>query len=480
MGTLGKFMTTGKVLWGEDKIGEQTRKALQVLDARQITDPARAESFFNDFMKSSQVEGGSDFKADDLRTALRQGRIMTQGQSDRFVTSVLPQMGVDMGPAQAGTGLMSAHSALIGGKQKKEAAAFQTKIGLRDKNGELVGKEKFLRDVDKWVDEDLIPTMQKQKVDVNDPAGVGEFLGKFLTRTPADALGNLVTGRQQRMRREEQRKPAKGMDDAENLHKQDVGAALGAVNAQLTNMASSAKLAEASISGLNGAMGLIQQAGQKLNEPGGWFDQGKKKLEQETRDAQSVGSAVKWLFDKDKDISDAGRNWFEKNTPFGRGTPNENPRVGGRKKADGDEWPSFAAPVPYALGSGVSGSFTPAGRSWRSYFDTSSARLGRGKRFVPPMFSAPEVSETTIHGTGVGSGNTTVQATLTGSADVKGEATLTVKIEAPELIRAYHDAQRAIALAGQLNPNGPGSTGKSSPDALAPPPRGNTGYGGPR
>jgi hypothetical protein len=61
-----------------------------------------------------------------------------------------------------------------------------------------------------------------------------------------------------------------------------------------------------------------------------------------------------------------------------------------------------------------------------------------------------------------------VQATLTGSADVTGEAALTIKIEAPELIKAFHDAQRSISLSGRLNPNGTGSTGRSSPDAEAP------------
>jgi hypothetical protein len=61
-----------------------------------------------------------------------------------------------------------------------------------------------------------------------------------------------------------------------------------------------------------------------------------------------------------------------------------------------------------------------------------------------------------------------VHAILAGSADVKGEAALTVKIEAPELIKAFRDAQRAISLVGRLNSNGPGSTGRSSPDAQAP------------
>lgn len=59
-----------------------------------------------------------------------------------------------------------------------------------------------------------------------------------------------------------------------------------------------------------------------------------------------------------------------------------------------------------------------------------------------------------------------VKAELTGSAEVKGEATITVKVEAgSELLRAVETARSAAKLSGQLNANGPGSTGKSSPDA---------------
>jgi hypothetical protein len=39
-------------------------------------------------------------------------------------------------------------------------------------------------------------------------------------------------------------------------------------------------------------------------------------------------------------------------------------------------------------------------------------------------------------------------------------------------------SEAAIKLAGQVNSNGPGSTGTSSPDAAAPAPKGNTGFSG--
>jgi len=68
------------------------------------------------------------------------------------------------------------------------------------------------------------------------------------------------------------------------------------------------------------------------------------------------------------------------------------------------------------------------------------------------------------YGTGAGG----VTATLTGSAEVSGEAKLTVTASS-ELISIVDQAKQAIHLAGQLNANGPGSNGRSSPDAAAPP-----------
>lgn len=474
MPTIGRFMTAGKVLWGSDKIDEQTRKALQVLDARQITDPARAESLLNALVKSSQVEGGPDFKADDLRTALRHGRDMTRGQSDRFITSVLPQLGVDMGYSQAGTGLASMHSALIGGRQTDAAAEFQRKAGLRDDGG-IAGRELFSRDVDRWFDEHLIPAMKRAGVDTSDPAAVAGFNAKFFSnRTAADVAGNLVSGQAQRIKRREQQEAATGMAGAERLHTQDVGVALEAVNTQLANMASSAKLAEAAIGGLNSAMGLIQQAGQKLNEPGGWFDRGKKQFESEKRDFETVGGAVAAVLDFDKRVSDAGRSWLETRTPFGRGSPNYNARVGGGPRpADGDRaWPPSPAAVPYSPG-GPNATYAPATTSWADFFNTRATRLG-GRRAATPSFAAPEVSDTMTFGTGAPGDKRSMSVAVEGT--VHGESKLTIEINAPTLLEIVRRAEAVIKLSGQVGgTNGTGSTGKSSPDAQAP---GGTGFNG--
>jgi TP901 family phage tail tape measure protein len=60
-----------------------------------------------------------------------------------------------------------------------------------------------------------------------------------------------------------------------------------------------------------------------------------------------------------------------------------------------------------------------------------------------------------------------VKAELTGSAEVKGETEVKVTVEAgSELLRIVESMKSSIAnLAGRLTANGPGSTGKSTPDA---------------
>lgn len=91
--------------------------------------------------------------------------------------------------------------------------------------------------------------------------------------------------------------------------------------------------------------------------------------------------------------------------------------------------------------------------------------------------AGPEVSDTTRWGTGVDGDKGPVSVTVSGG--VTGEATITVKVEAGStLLQAVEQAHTALKLAGQINSNGPGSTGKSSPNAAAPSPKGNTGASG--
>jgi hypothetical protein len=462
MSTLGKFMTSGKVLWGSDKIEEQTRKALQVLDARQITDPERATSLLDALVKSSQVEGGPDFQAADLRTALRYGRDMTRGQSDRFITGVLPQLGVDMGYSQAGTGLASMHTALIGGRQKEAADEFQRKVGLRTDAG-LVGQSMFSRDVDKWFDEHYIPAMKKAGVKLDEAADVAAFNAKFFSnRTAADVAGNMVSGQAQRIRRREQQNLATGMAGADTLHTKDVGVALEAVSTQMANLATNAKLAAPAIAGLNSAMEAIQATGESAKGGllGEIIDRAKKSVETDIGDVKAIGGVLGRAFDWDR----ANANNFPSVVPQW---------LGGRPGF----WPKGSYPAAEdPMGADYQRKAFHSDAYWSGLGRlgaTAAGEAGLRKALAERNgFSAPGLSQTMTYGTGV-QNQSNVEKSINVEGEVHGEMIGKFTVEAgSELLRVHEqNKQLSAEISGRLRllgGNGVGSTGRSSPDAAAP------------
>lgn len=59
-------------------------------------------------------------------------------------------------------------------------------------------------------------------------------------------------------------------------------------------------------------------------------------------------------------------------------------------------------------------------------------------------------------------------STVSVTGEMNGQATMTIKIEAPELLKVMSQAEAIVKMGGALRGNGPGSTGRSSPDAAAP------------
>ncbi len=121
----------------------------------------------------------------------------------------------------------------------------------------------------------------------------------------------------------------------------------------------------------------------------------------------------------------------------------------------------------------------------RKYWNMDRQRLGLPEIGTPPELDGPEISPTmTYQNSMAGKPNwgnplaTSLGASQSVSGQVTGQVTgetkLTVVIEASsELIKAVSKADAAVrmvgALQGALNPNGPGSTGRSSPGSRAVP-----------
>lgn len=150
-------------------------------------------------------------------------------------------------------------------------------------------------------------------------------------------------------------------------------------------------------------------------------------------------------------------------------------------------WAAGAAALPWlAGGAGIAGGLYAMHKSVEDagYGGMTSGermRKQRGgsmretyaKNWGYPSGGGPEVTPTMTYGTGTGgdkSSNVTVSGQMT------GEGKLVLEINAgSSLIDVARRAEAAISMAASIQSNGPGSTGKSSPDAAAPSPRGNTG-----
>jgi hypothetical protein len=108
--------------------------------------------------------------------------------------------------------------------------------------------------------------------------------------------------------------------------------------------------------------------------------------------------------------------------------------------------------------------------------DVKALRKSKAHRKSPMLdrlstaFASPELSPSMTYGTGLGRDAGPVTATLVGSAEVSGEAEVKVVVEAgSSLLQVVEQARRInMDLRGSVNANGPGSAGKSSPDASAP------------
>lgn len=105
----------------------------------------------------------------------------------------------------------------------------------------------------------------------------------------------------------------------------------------------------------------------------------------------------------------------------------------------------------------------------RARHRTQAAKYNWWGKYDPPVFgTAPEVSRTTTYGTGI-NGRDGLTAQLTGSAEVSGKVDVKVTVEAgSSLLDVVKRAEASAQLSGRLNANGPGSAGRSSPDAAAP------------
>lgn len=466
--TIGQMTTVLQSLKGKDKAVEEGRKFFTALDVLgKNIDPKEVRELADGFIKAQGVEG-ADMNLGGVMTMARRMKSAGATVSNRFLYTTGVGLARDMGDDRAGNALamMMQQEA----QATKQAKAYGQQYGLRDKSGQFVDRSTMMRDPDQWAWTNVSAAMRRAKLDPTKAEDVNTFLQSAYSNSSArDVLSKLMTQREQYEAKGPQFGRAPGLEAAGQLPSRDAFVAFEAVQAQLRNLASQKDTMDAAAKGLNQLSTAISQLGDAM-EKGGWIkkamDFASEKFAKESRDLEALKKVGEKVMEFDRASSTPGGllNYF-------RGDPSK------------PDYPAAEDPMgaDYSRRSFHSKDYwTGLGREGASA--SSAARLRAEAERNVPGFSSPGVSQTMTWGTGVQNQSSVEKsANVQVEGEVHGEMEGTFKfvVDSSGLVTAVDEMKRLSAdIAGKLRSiggNGPGSTGRSSPDAQAP---GGSGYSG--
>lgn len=239
---IGDVMARGLVvlqsLKGKDQAIEESRKFFKALDTMgKNINPDEVKALYDGYVKAIGVEG-ADMNMGDLLLAMRRSKSAGPGLSNRFLMTSAPGLMQDMGADRFGTALGSTVAQVIGDRATKKAKAQQTAYGLR-KGGKFLDARKLQQDPDLYAWENLIPALQKKKINPDDVTGVTKAMNEiFSNQLVSDIFTKLITQREQYQGKATQVDKAPGIAGAQALPGKDPWVALEGTMAQLRNHAS--------------------------------------------------------------------------------------------------------------------------------------------------------------------------------------------------------------------------------------------------
>ncbi len=469
--TFGEMLTVLQSLKGKDKAVEELRRFMQALDVLgDNLNPKQVRDYAMGFTKAAGVEG-ADFDLGRLLAMSKQLKSAGATVSDRFLMTTGVSLGRDMGDEKAGNAIAMMMQQEV--QATKEAKAYGARYGLRDKSGKFIDRSAMQSDPDQWAWRNIPEAMKRAKLDPNKAEDVNTFLNNaYSNQSARNVLSKLMTQGDQYRAQAQAFGRAPGLDAAASLPGRDPFVAYEAVFAQLRTLAGQAPIMDSAAQGLNALSGALSGFNDAVHKNGDWIrdlgkgvgDKVKDWWGNETRDAQAIWNAGKKVLDWDKSMG-ITPPWAPKMAdPYPAGDDPMGKDYSARQQHSAAYWGGL-------------------GREGASA--TSAARLRREAEDQArrTTLAAPGVTQTTLYGTRLQN-----QASVEKSADVnvrgdiEGQVEGIFRVEAgSELIKVVEDMRRlAIDVRGRLstlsvNTNGPGSTGRSSPDAQAP---SGTGFGG--
>lgn len=457
--TMGEMLTVLQSMKGKEKAVEELRRFMSSLDVLgRNMDPKQIRDLAMGFTKAAGVEG-ADFDLGRLLAMSKQLKSMGATVSDRFLMTTGVSLGRDMGDEKAGNAIAMAMRQEV--QATKQAKVYGRKAGLRDKFGRFIDRNLKQSDPDLWEWKHVPGAMRRMKLDPSKNEDINTFFNSFYSNESARNFGSKVVTQGDQYRAQARAfGNASGLDAAHPLMRRDPFVAYEAVFAQLRTFAGQAPVMDAAAEGLNNLSAGISTLNDAV-KPGGWLHdfgkEAKARWETTKKEFDTVQGWGRAVLDWDKSVTEWGKGLLD-------GGPGSN-RLGTRRAADVpvSAWPSSAPAIPY-WGGGSNATYAPAGINWHG-LNPGAARLGTGRRFTPPSFPAPGVSESTVYGTGAPGDKAATTVTVDGV--LKGEGKLLIEISAPSVLEVVRRAEAVLKMTGRVS-NGPGGTGLSSPDAEAP------------
>lgn len=466
--TIGQMTTVLQSLKGKDKAIEEGRKFFTALDVLgKNLDPKEFRELAEGYTKALGVEG-ADMDLGGVLAMSKRLKAAGATISNRFLMTTGVGLGRDMGDERAGNAIAMMMQQEV--QATKGAKAYGIESGLRDKNGKFVDRSTMMRDPDYWAWKNISAAMRRKKLDPSKPEDVNTYLQSAYSNSSArDVLSKLMTQREQYEGKAVQFEKAPGLEAGKpgpgGLQGRDPFVAYEAVFAQLRTLAGQAPIMDQAASALNKLSGSISGLNDAVSKNSDWFKGAGEKVskwwDSETRDAQAIWDAGKKVLDWDKRTGITPPWAPKKSDPYPAGDDPMGKDYSARQQHSAEYWGGL-------------------GREGASA--ASAARLRR-EAADQKAWAAPSVSQTMTYGTGLqNQASVERSAEVSVRGDIEGQVEGIFKVEAgSELLRIVDTMQRlAIEVRGRLstlgaNSNGPGSTGRSSPDAQAP---GGTGFGG--
>jgi hypothetical protein len=475
--TIGQMMTVLQSLKGKDKAVEEARKFFSALDVLgKNVDPKEIRELAQGYTQAVGVEG-ADFDLGRVLAMSKQLKSAGATVSNRFLMTSGVSLGRDMGDEKAGNAIAMAMQQEQ--QATKDAKGYGQSVGLRDKSGKFIDRGLMMSDPDLWAWKHFPGIMKKAKLDPDKHEDVNTFLNKaYSNQSSRNLFSKLMTQGDQYKAQAQTFGNAPGLKAAGSLQGRDPFVAYEAVFAQLRTLSAQAPVMEA-------AAGALQQLNNALANLNKWVETGKlpektywgriakqfNETPEDTNERNHLSSMKQRL-----DEAEQKQKWTGVDPQT---------MAGIRLKA-------------FELRSGISASENYAGRGsmfgddeikrWRDELDERNREHNRGNyggRRSDFQFPASDPRKAGNKAfPDFGSDDSVKTSNVNVEGDVKGEVEVKlgeIKIDSSGLATLVGQMTKALAdITGKMrtlsaNTNGPGSTGRTSPDAQAP---GGTGFGG--